>query len=298
MQLRIYAGMKPELEDIKSCQEALTKSLGFAEVNMEEGKVLRSGIISKELVKRILSSKGLPPELEEDVLRGIETFEVIDGKWLSFNFLDKKEESHRTLLGALYHAALYPHKETETTENIVVTTIAINTLNGVLCILTHAGKTAEEDFNEIIEKMSLALEARYVCEIVKLEDEDLIKLSKICLDEGNTVTASSMNTVEGRATFEHPTNIFRDPQIQQVNNILKIKRNIETGNWNYLIFRIIDPGYFLVISKSKVMKKRMTLYPIARTNIMDKSTAGIIFEDLINKISKVKKLVTKQRRLS
>jgi len=298
MQLRIYIGLKPSLKDVESCQEALVQNLGLAEVDIKEGKVLRSGIISRELIEKILSATDVAPDLKEEVLRQMKTFEVVDDKWVVFNYLDKKEESHRTLLGTLYHAALFPHRETETVESVIITTMALNILNGVFCILTHAGKTSEEDFSDTIEKISLAVKAEYTYEIVELDDEDLVKLSRICLDEGNTVITSSINMAEGKATFEHPTDIFHDPQIQKVDNILKIKRSIETGNWNYLIFRITNPGYFLVISKSRVMKKRMTVYPITKTNVMSKSTASLIFEDLMSRILKVKRLIPGQRRLT
>jgi len=296
MQLRIYSGMKPSIESVEECKKALVEKLGYAEVDIEEGRVVKPGIVNKELVEKILASKGVSSETDESFERSVETFYVYN-QWLVFNFLDKKEVEHTNIFGALYRINLYPNKESETIENVIATTVAIDARRGVLCILTHTGKSAEKDFVETIEKMADALETRFIWEIVELEDDDLIRLSKICLDEGNKVTASSINTAGGRATFEHPEDIFGDSDIQQVDNIMKIKKRIDTGDWNHLIFRIINPGYYLKISRSKKMRKSMTLYPITKINVMDKSTASVILEDLVKRLSKIKKLRTAQYRL-
>lgn len=64
------------------------------------------------------------------------------------------------------------------------------------------------------------------------------------------------------------------------------------------MFKISNPEYYLVISKSKIASKVVTLYPTMKRNVLDNSTSCIIFKDLINRVSRVKKLIPEQMKLA
>ena len=92
MQLRIYSGMKPGIEDMEACMKALIEKLGYAKVDLKEGKVVKPGIVNKELVEEILASKGASLETYDSPEKMAENFLVFN-QWLVFNFLDKKERT-------------------------------------------------------------------------------------------------------------------------------------------------------------------------------------------------------------
>ncbi len=297
MQLRIFAGMQSNIERMRDYKKKTTEELGFAKVNLEAAKVKIPGIVNEDLVNRILSTKKLPISSKTSLEKARKTFTVLDNKWLSFYYLDKKEGTRMNLFGALYHAGLFPQEDREPIEHVLLSTAGLHTRKGVLCVLSHAGRTSEEDYKDLTDQVSSSIGANKICKIVEMEDEDLIELAKMCIEEGNTVTTSSIDTAEGKTTLRHPTDIFQDPDIQQVDDILKIRKKIHSGKWNRLTFLIKEPAYFLKISKARSMKKKMTLYDPKLTKVMDKEYATIIFNDLIDRLSKIKKLRVYQKTL-
>lgn len=148
-------------------------------------------------------------------------------------------------------------------------------------ICSLSGNPSKETFDDVAGSIQKAINSQFIPAFIKLSSNEIIDFASNFMEEGHRVVQTKTDLSEGEIGLSHPDDIFEDPDIQQIDDIIGLRGKIDRGDWKYLRINVPDK-YLISLSKLGTDFVTLQLFQINAHQLIEAC------EDILKRIYRVK----------